>query len=181
MTLPDCFLTLMVNVAHVLPDTVATLGDTWIWPLLLDVALMEPLPTAPASRTLTVPDPFSLMVMAVLLGSIVQGTGVGVGDGVGDGVGVGVGVGDGVGVGVGGGVAFGSGVALGSGVGDGVAFGSGVGVGVAIDPLGVPLGVGSATTVPPVPFKVGAGTEASSKISASSVTSPDPEMLTLLL
>ena len=64
---------------------------------------------------------------ASILVKLVEGIGVGLGEGVGDGIGVGlvVGVGDGAGVGVG--VADATGVGL--GVGDGLVVGAGVGVG----------------------------------------------------
>jgi len=58
VTLPFCFLTLMVKLAGLDPDTEAEPGDTWIWPLLLELAEIVPLPLKLFSRTEIVPDPF---------------------------------------------------------------------------------------------------------------------------
>ena len=132
--------------------------------------------------TVTFPDPFCEIVSADGELSTAHGSGLGVGVAVGLGVGVVVGVGVGVAVGYG----VGLGVAFGSGVGVGVAFGSGVGVGVGLgvgvgEAFGSGVGVGSDTTLPAPPPRVGIGTEWSSKISASIVTSPEPEIFTLLL
>ena len=44
VTEPLCFLTLIVNVVEPVPVTVAESGETCIWPLLLDVAVIVPLP-----------------------------------------------------------------------------------------------------------------------------------------
>ena len=83
VTLPLVLFTWMVNVFGVLPETVAEVGVTRIWPLLLEVAVMVPVPTKLTKLTPTVPDLFWPIVIAVGLVIIEQGTGVGVG--VGDG------------------------------------------------------------------------------------------------
>lgn len=44
VTLPLCFLTVIVNVAEFVPVTLAEDGETWICPLLLELALIVPLP-----------------------------------------------------------------------------------------------------------------------------------------
>lgn len=138
-----------------------------------------PLPLKLFRLTETLPDPFCEIVIDGGLAVNEHGATVGVGVGLGKGVGVGVGAGVGVGVGAG------VGVGVGSGVGVGVAFGSGVGVGDGLTSgkgSGVDPGVGDASgmTVPPVPFRGGAGMEPSAKISRFMVTSPEPEIFTLL-
>ena len=101
-TLPLVFLTVIVNDAELEPETVADPGATWIWPLLLEVAVIVPLPLKLISCTLTVAEPFSDIVSELALADSEQGVGGGVGevpgvgdvDGVGDGLPVGSGVGD---------------------------------------------------------------------------------------
>ena len=101
--------------------------------------------------------------------------GVGVGAGVGLDVGVGVGLGFGVGVPVGVGVGVDVGVAVGLGDGVGEEYGDGEGVGVELA-----AGEGSGTRPPGTfAFKLRFGIDASWKISASIVTSPDPVIFTL--
>lgn len=126
-----------------------------------------------------------MIVRALGLAEIEHGTGGGVGVGVGVPVGVGVGVGVPVGVGVG------VGVPVGVGVGVGVPVGVGVGVGVGDadgegdgDDEGVAVGICEGSGIkPPDTFalKLTLGIDASWKISASIVTSPEPVMFTLLV
>lgn len=127
------------------------------------------------------PDPFCAIVIEVGLADNEQGGTAGVGVGLGKGVGVGVGAGVEVGVGSGGGVGVGIGVGIGVGllvgVGDSLGVGLAAGEGSGLAPGEA---VGSGITVPPVPFKGGVGMEPSAKISKFIVTSPEPEIFTLL-
>ena len=131
--------------------------------------------------TLTVPEPFSAIMIELGVAVMVQGTGVGVGIGVGVAVGFGVGVAlaDGSGVGVALADGSGVGVALADGSGVGVALADGSGVGVA-DPDGLGVGLGSLITLPPEPLRITPGIHESRNISESRVTSPEPVMLTLI-
>ena len=162
-----------------LPVTVVVPGVTPVIPLPVLVAVT------------TVALPFDTVAVKVLeppffgkvtlVGAVSEhGTGVGEGDGVGVTVGVGVAVADGVGVAVGYGVGVG---VAGIGVGVGVAsLGVGVAVGEAIgDADGLPLGEGEATDDGRSEFRVMSPIPASEKISLSSVTSPEPDRLMLLL
>jgi len=181
VTLPFCFLTLIVKLAGFDPDTVAELGDTCIWPLLLELAEIVPLPLKLFRRTEMVSEPFCEIVIDVGLAEREHGATVGVAVGLGTGVGVGVGPGVGVGVGTGVGVGVGTGVGVGVGLaeGVGVALGEGLASGDA-EGLALGDGLGSAIGFPPAPLSPGVGIEPSAKISKSMVTSPEPEMFTLL-
>jgi hypothetical protein len=138
LTLPLCFLTVMLKVAVLLPFTVCELGATWIWPPLLEEALIVPLPAKLFRCRPTLPEPLLIMVKTLAWATMEQGTGVGVAVGAGVGVAVGVGVGVGVGIGIG----------VGVGVGVAVAFGSGLGVGVGVSVVAV-AGVGVGEPVSP--------------------------------
>ena len=61
MTLPGSFFTAIVNVVEAVPLTVAKEGVTCICPLLLEVAVIVPVPLKLFRCTLTVPEPFSAM------------------------------------------------------------------------------------------------------------------------
>jgi hypothetical protein len=182
VTLPLTFLTVIVKLVEFVPVTLTEAGDTCIWPLLLEVAVMVALPLLLLRCALTVTEPFSAIVIEVGLTEIEHGTGVGVDAGVGDaeGVGVGdeegVGVGDAEGVGVGDAEGVGDGVADAEGDGDGDGDDEGVGVGDA-ERSGV--GVGSGITPPPEPVRTTSGIQASKNRSDSKVTSPEPVIATL--
>ena len=180
VTLPLCFLTVIVKLVELVPLTFAEAGDTCIWPLLLEVAVIVLVPVLLFRCTLIVPDPFSAIVIAVGLTEIEHGTGVGVGDGVGVGVGVALGVGVAVGMGVGDGVGDDDGVGVGvaddEGDGDGVADEEGDGDG---DADGSGVGLGSGITPPPEPVRTTPGIQASKNLSDSRVTSPAPVIPTL--
>lgn len=84
VTLPLCFLTVIVKFVELVPLTLTEAGDTCIWPLLLDVAVMVLLPLLLFRCTLIVPEPSCAIVIGLGLAEIVHGTGVGVGDGEGE-------------------------------------------------------------------------------------------------
>jgi hypothetical protein len=136
---------------------------------------MVPLPLKLFRCALTDPEPFSDIVIDVVLAEIEHGTGVAVGAGDGDGDGVAVGAGVAVGIGVALGDGLGVGVADADGSGVGVADADGLGVGVA-DAEGSGVGVGSDITLPPGPLRITAGREPSSNMFESIVTSPEPVM-----
>ena len=58
VTLPLCFLTVTVNTAGVEPLTVFDEGETCIWPLLLEVAVIVAEPVRFEAATEIEPDPF---------------------------------------------------------------------------------------------------------------------------
>ena len=58
VTLPLVLFTVTVKVAAAVPLTLLELGVTWICPLLLDVAVIVPVPVTLFRFTLTVFEPF---------------------------------------------------------------------------------------------------------------------------
>lgn len=58
VTLPLCFLTVIVKLVELVPLTFAEDGDTCIWPLLLEVAVIVLVPLLLFRCTLIVPEPF---------------------------------------------------------------------------------------------------------------------------
>ncbi len=58
VTLPLCFLTVTVKTAGVAPDTVLDEGETCIWPLLLDCAVIVVEPVRSVATTAIAPEPF---------------------------------------------------------------------------------------------------------------------------
>ncbi len=164
LTLPPLLFTVTLNVAELLPVTFFEAGVTCICPLLLEVAVIVPLPKNWFRYTVTVAAPLLRIVSCSGLVESEHDPGVGVGLGVG--LVVGLGEATGVGVGVGfcrqlvplfpQGVAVGDGDACGVGEADGSGVGETVGDG---EESGV--GVGSGITGPPGPLSVTGGIEAS--------------------
>jgi hypothetical protein len=58
VTLPFCFLTVTLKTAGVEPLTLFDAGETWIWPLLLDVAVIVVEPVRLLATTEIEPEPF---------------------------------------------------------------------------------------------------------------------------
>lgn len=153
----SCFLTVIVNMAELVPLTVAEDGSTCICPLLLGVAVIVPLPLKLFKCTLTVAELF-FSIVNVLGAEIEQVTGVAVGDGDAEGEADGDGDADGDADGDGDAEGEADGDAEGDADGDGDGDADGDGDGEAEGP-GEETGVGeaSAITLPPEPLSVVAG------------------------
>jgi hypothetical protein len=158
VTLPSFFFTVIVNVADPVPVTFAEPGLTCICPLLLEVAVIVPLPLKLFRFALTVPEPFWAMVNEPGFAEIEQATGLAVGDGDAEGEADGDAEGEADGDGDADGDAAGDGDADGEADGDGDGEADGDGDGEADGP-GEETGVGeaSAITLPPEPLSVVAG------------------------